>query len=237
MNAIDPARGRRSLEIPIIPNAAASPSAELMVTLLAPMLARIALRYETDEQRRGDLQQEMLIKIWLSLSTLEGSASFPAWVNRVAHRVGVKHVSERRSKRRSEQLSDNLETLVSPRDPESILATRERARAVLNLLGGLKPREREVVLLHLEEFELDEMSHTMKICRTQVRETLIRARRRLLKRIKKAEFRGSNAADSSAREPQQDEPALPGRRPRRSRDRSDVYRIEPLAKVMSNGCA
>jgi RNA polymerase sigma factor (sigma-70 family) len=237
MNAIDPARGRRSLEIPILPNTTARPSAELMVTLLAPMLARVALRYETDEQRRGDLQQEMLIKIWLSLSTLEGSASFPAWVNRVAHQVGVKHVSERRSKRRSEQLSDNLETLVSPRDPESILATRERARAVLNLLGGLKPREREVVLLHLEEFELDEMSHSMKICRTQVRETLIRARRRLLKRIKKTEFRGSSAADSSAKGPQQAEAALRGRSPRRSRDQSDVYRIEPLAKVMSNGSA
>jgi RNA polymerase sigma factor (sigma-70 family) len=237
MNAIDPARGRRSLEIPILPRAPARPSAELMVTLLAPMLARIALRYETDEQRRSDLQQEMLIKIWLSLSTLDSSASFPAWVNRVAHQVGVKHVSERRSNRRSEQLNDNLETLVSSRDPESILATRERALAVLDMLGGLKPREREVVLLHLQEFELDEMSHTMKICRTQVRETLIRARRRLLKRIKKTEFRGSNAGDSSTNELQRAELVLPERRPRRSRDRSDVYRIEPLAKVMANGCA
>jgi RNA polymerase sigma factor (sigma-70 family) len=237
MNAIDPARGRRSLEIPIIPNAPSTPSAELMVTLLAPMLARIALRYEPDEQRRGDLQQEMLIKIWISLSTQEESASFPAWVNRVAHQVGMRHVSERRSNRRSEQLSDNLETLVTPRDPESILATRERALAVLSLLGGLRGREREVVLLYLQDFELDEMSHAMKICRTQVRETLIRARRRLLKRIKKTEFRGSSAWDLSRKELQQTEPLLPERRPRRSRDRSDVYRIEPLAKEMPNGCA
>jgi RNA polymerase sigma-70 factor (ECF subfamily) len=243
MNAIEPGRGRRSLEIPTHLNLSAKPSAELMVTLLAPTLNRAARRYESDAQRCSDLQQEMLIALWLSLDTFEGRTSFRTWVNGVAHRVGTQHVTERRlSRRRSEPLRRELESLPTPHDPESILATRERALAALNLLDGLRKREREVVMLHLQEFELDEMSNEMKICRTQVRETLIRARRRLAMRMKKTEQRGAPEVDLPLKLPLEDEAPpqrVSGKRAfRSSRDQGGVYFIEPRqTKVRADGCA
>ncbi|HWZ90109.1 MAG TPA: sigma factor, partial [Polyangiaceae bacterium] len=63
-----------------------------MVTLIAPMLSRIARRYESDVLRCSELQQEMLIALWLSLDTFAGSAEFQIWVNSVAHRVGTQHI-------------------------------------------------------------------------------------------------------------------------------------------------
>jgi RNA polymerase sigma-70 factor, ECF subfamily len=213
------------------------------VTLLAPTLGRVARRYESDEHRRGDLQQEMLIALWLSLDTFEGRSSFRTWANNVVHQIGMQHIEERRLSRRSEPLSGELESLPSPHDPESIVATRERALTLLNLLDGLRQREREVVWLHLQEFEVDEMSRAMKICKTQVRETLIRARRRLMMRMKKTELRETPESGQCAKEPL--EKSAPIRRRtfrarvhRNSRDESTVYFIEPpRTRMRPNGCA
>ena len=193
MNAIDPGSRRRSLTVPRPINAPLDPSAEVMIALLAPMLTRLARRYESDEHRCGDLRQEMLIALWLSLHGFDGRSSFRGWVNSVAHRIGLQHVAERRVNRRTERLSGNLQSLPGLLDPESMLAARERARTLLHLLSGLRPREREALLLHLQEFELDEVSQAMRICRTQARETLNRARRRLMMRMKKTELQSSYA--------------------------------------------
>jgi len=242
MNAIDHGRHPRPLGLRTRPNLSAGPSAELMVTLLAPTLDRVARRYESDAHRRGDLQQEMLIALWLSLDTFEGSSSFRTWANNVAHQVGMRHIEERRLSRRTEPLSGELESLPSPHDPESIVATRERALTLLNLLDGLRQREREVVWLHLQEFEVDEMSSEMKICKTQVRETLIRARRRLMMRMKKTELRETPEPGPCTKDPPENEPirrrAYRARAHRSNRDENTVYFIEPpRTRTRPNGCS
>jgi RNA polymerase sigma factor (sigma-70 family) len=209
-----------------------------MVTLLAPTLSRVARRYESDQQRCGDLEQEMLIALWLSLNTFEGKSSFQNWVNGVAHKVGLQYVAERRLSRRREEPSADLEVLQTSHDPEIIVATRERALTALRLLAGLRGREREVVLLHLQELELDEMSQAMRICRTQVRETLIRARRRLAKRMKKTEFAAPELV-SQPKKAEEEPVSQPAPRARRtpSSGQGNVYFIEPRTKTRSHGCA
>jgi RNA polymerase sigma factor (sigma-70 family) len=209
-----------------------------MVALLAPTLSRVARRYESDQQRCGDLQQEMLIALWLSLNTFEGKSSFQNWVNGVAQQVGLQYVAEQRLSRQREEPSADLEVLQSSHDPETIVATRERAVTALRLLGGLRGREREVVLLHLQELELDEMSQAMRICRTQVRETLIRARRRLAKRMKKTEFGAPEPViqPKKAKEEPVSEPAPRARRTSSS-GQGNVYFSEPRTKTRSHGCA
>jgi RNA polymerase sigma factor (sigma-70 family) len=184
MNAIESRSDRRSSDVSPSDvsrhlRLVASPSAELMVTLLVPMLARVARRYESDPQSCGDLQQEMLIAIWLSLDNYEKKSSFRNWVQTIAHSVGEQHVAKRRVSRRTERLTNDFGSLPNAHDTESLVATHERALKMLDLLNGLRPREREAVLLDLEEFELHEMSQTMEISQARARDTLVRAKRRL----------------------------------------------------------
>ena len=241
MNATQPVRGERWLQASARPNLTATTSAEVMVTLLAPMLRDVARRYESDAQRRCDLQQEMLLALWSSLDTFEDSSSFHAWVKRMAHEVGEQHLEQRRNQRRSARLNIGFASAPNPQDPESIVVTRERALTLLGLLDGLRPRERDVVLLDLQEFELDEMSRELEISRTQVRETLIRARRRLMMRMKRTELRSAPEVELDMAGSAPGEPTVPQRprrasrasqpRPKRSRrDRGDVYFIEPMRK-------
>jgi RNA polymerase sigma-70 factor (ECF subfamily) len=199
----------------------ASPSAELMVTLLAPMLSRVARRYESNAPACGDLQQEMLIAVWLSLDDYEKRSSFRTWVQTVAHRVGAQHVAKRRISRRTERLTNDFESLPNSHDTESLVATHERALKLLNLLNGLRPREREAVLLDLEEFELHEMSHAMEISQARARDTLVRAKRRLTIWMRRIETPDAPSGDVPKHDCEDDSRA--------------VYYIEPPRKWSANG--
>jgi RNA polymerase sigma-70 factor (ECF subfamily) len=168
-------------------------NAEVMLTLLAPMLSRVARRYEGDSQRCSELQQEMLIAIWISLDTCERRSSFRTWVHSVAHNVGVQHIAERLRNRREARLNGTEEIPLNPYDPEALVAVRERAQTMLGLLGGLRQRERELVLLDLQEFDVSEMSAAMKLSQAQVRDTLGRARRRLMLWMKRTDLHDAPA--------------------------------------------
>jgi RNA polymerase sigma-70 factor (ECF subfamily) len=194
-----------------------------MVTYLAPMLGRVARRYESDAQSCGDLQQEMLIAIWSSLDSYERKSSFRTWVNTIAHGVGAQHVAKRRISRRTERLGNDFESLPSSHDTESLVATHERALKLLALLDGLRPLEREAVLLDLQEFELHEMSQAMAVSQARARDTLVRAKRRLMIWMKR-----TDAASSGVVTDHDSEDDLEA-------DPRAVYYIEPPRKWSVNG--
>ncbi len=152
---------------------------EALVGLLWPMLRRIARRYEPDRQLCPDLQQEMLVALWLSLDSAAHKESFQSWLRRVTSEVGTRHVMAREGS--SPVMSSFREGVESPRssDPESVFVARERLTILLRLLDNLRPREREVVLLDLEEFDSHEIGVALQCSASQARETLARAHRRL----------------------------------------------------------
>lgn len=154
-------------------------SKEALVGLLWPMLSRIARRYEPDRQLCRDLQQEMLIALWLSLDSVEHKESFHGWLRRVTSEVGTRYVLARDSA--SPVLATLREAAEPSRawDPESVFAARERLTILRGLLDNLRPREREVVLLDLEEFDCQEIGAALRCSASQARETLARAHRRL----------------------------------------------------------
>jgi RNA polymerase sigma factor (sigma-70 family) len=160
------------------------PSAELaskeaLVGLLWPMLSRIARRYEPDRQLCPDLQQEMLIALWLSLDSADRKESFRGWLRRVTSEVGTRHVMAREGALPvTGSFRDGAESSRSP-DPESVFVARERLTILLGLLDNLRPREREVVLLDLEEFDSHEIGAALQCSASQARDTLARAHRRL----------------------------------------------------------
>jgi RNA polymerase sigma factor (sigma-70 family) len=223
MNAIESRLDRRPSDVSRRLRLVASPNAEVMVTLLAPMLGRVARRYESDGPSCRDLQQEMLIAVWLSLDNYEKRSSFRTWVQTVAHTVGAQHLAKRRISRRTERLNNDFGFLPSSHDTESLVAIHESALRLHGLLNGLRPLEREAVLLDLQEFELHEMSQAMEVSQARARDTLVRAKRRLM-----IWMRRTDAASSSVVADQNFEDDTDA-------DPRAVYYIEPPRKWSANG--
>lgn len=115
-------------------------------------LTRIARGYEADLQRRNDLLQEIHIALWRSFAVFDERCSLLTWIYRIAHHTATKHIiSSRRIRLNELQTLDEL--------PESCVAYDglrdadhdSSVHRLLNIMGQLKPIDRQIILLYLED--------------------------------------------------------------------------------------
>lgn len=123
-----------------------------------PMIERMARGYEADSELRRDLVQEIHAALWRSFAIFAGQCSPKSWVFRIAHNVGVTHIMTSR-RRRPVALFD-LEALCDlPGGLDIEYATGERnlADRLLAAIHRLKPADRQVMLLYLEDLTAAEI--------------------------------------------------------------------------------
>ena len=124
----------------------------------APAIERLARGYEADPELRRDLVQEIHAQLWRSFAYFEGQCSERSWVYRVAHNVGVTHMMTRKRLRpESFAALDDLETLANDDDPEAATDEKRTVERLLATIHRLKPADRQVMLLYLEDLTAAEI--------------------------------------------------------------------------------
>ena len=115
-------------------------------------IERLARGYEADAELRRDLVQEIHAALWRSFSYFEGQCSERSWVYRIAHNVSVSHLIARR-RLRAEQLVtlEEMAGIAGPGDAEAEADTRLLVDRLLAAIHRLKPADRQVMLLYLED--------------------------------------------------------------------------------------
>jgi RNA polymerase sigma-70 factor (ECF subfamily) len=121
-------------------------------------IERLARGYEADAELRRDLVQEIHTALWRSFAYFEGQCSERSWVYRVAHNVAVTHVMTRR-RLKPESLAglDEIAAFAAPGDTEAEAGERRTVDRLLAAIHRLKPADRQVMLLYLEELTADEI--------------------------------------------------------------------------------
>ena len=117
-----------------------------------PALDRLARGYEADADLRRDLRQEIHTALWRSLGRFDGRCSLRTWVYRVAHNTGASHVMKHKAQAPLagiEELDDAADT----DDPERNASERQAMQRLTLLIQGLKPADRQVLLLYLEDLD------------------------------------------------------------------------------------
>lgn len=115
-------------------------------------IERLATGYEADSELRRDLVQDVHVALWRSFAAYDGHCSERTWVYRVAHNAAAAHVRSRR-RLRAERLVDLAEAdgLAADHDPELAAGERRLLDRLTALLHRLKPADRQVMLLYLED--------------------------------------------------------------------------------------
>lgn len=118
-----------------------------------PAIERLAGAYEMNPDHRRDLVQDIHVQLWRSMRTFDGRCSLRTWVYRIAHNVGASHVG--RHKRASRGLCgiEELEQLACADDPENAAGQRQAMGRLMSLITALKPVDRQVMLLFLEDLD------------------------------------------------------------------------------------
>ena len=117
-----------------------------------PALDRLARGYEADADLRRDLRQEIHTALWRSLGRFDGRCSLRTWVYRVAHNTGASHVMKRKAQAPLAGIEE-LDAAADGDDPERNTSERQAMQRLTLLIQALKPPDRQVLLLYLEDLD------------------------------------------------------------------------------------
>jgi RNA polymerase sigma-70 factor (ECF subfamily) len=118
-----------------------------------PALIRLARAYEANEELRRDLLQEVHLALWRSFAVFDGRCAVRTWVYRVAHNVAASHVQ--RQRRFSVGLCglEQIDDKPAPDDTERKHDEQDVLARLYALIHSLKPLDREVISLFLEDLD------------------------------------------------------------------------------------
>jgi RNA polymerase sigma-70 factor (ECF subfamily) len=145
-----------------------------------PAISRIARANEARAHLRADLQQEIYLELWRSLTIFDGRCSLGTWVYRIALNIAARHVS--RQKRIALRELQTLEELSEPVDPHDATTELDGANEfdlLHRLIGKLKPIDRQVVLLYLDDLDLGQISEVTGLSANHVAVKIHRAKQLL----------------------------------------------------------
>ena len=116
-------------------------------------LKRLTRAYEADADRRRDVLQEIHMALWESLARFDGRSALGTWVYRVAHNTATSICIRRQSARVQLVSLEDIELPAASIDRERDLDERQGMERLLGLIQRLRPLDRQVMLLYLEELD------------------------------------------------------------------------------------
>ena len=116
-------------------------------------LKRLTRAYEADADRRRDVLQEIHMALWESLARFDGRSALGTWVYRVAHNTATSICIRRKSARVQLVSLEDIELPAASIDRERDLDERQGMERLLGLIQRLRPLDRQVMLLYLEDLD------------------------------------------------------------------------------------
>ncbi len=116
-------------------------------------LERLVRAYEVDGDKRRDLRQEIHLQLWRSFRNFDARCSLRTWVYRVAHHVAASHVLHQRRALSRLVTLEELESLPAQADHQADAGHRKNLERLSRLIQQLKPLDRQVIVLYLEEMD------------------------------------------------------------------------------------
>lgn len=134
----------------------------------------ICLMYAEDQDEANDLMQEALINLWRGLPSWRGDCELRSWIWRVCMNSCINQ--DIKKKRRKNVSPPEVEDLLTPNseDNKQIQMLHQRIRR-------LKPFDRAIILLWLEDMPYEEIGKIVGISTKNVSVKLVRIREELKK--------------------------------------------------------
>ena len=167
-----------------VPSAPADLNNEF-VTRLAQhqrILFKVAYMYCRDRDDRQDLVQEMLIQVWRGSARFDERVQFSTWMYRIAVNVAISHYrSERRRIRNTVPLEEyglDIAAADALFDGDNS-SEGDNMRALRQIIDGLDPLNRALILLFLEGFSSEEIAEVVGISASNVSTRINRLKTKL----------------------------------------------------------
>ena len=159
--------------------------------LYGAALERLAGGYERDPDARRDLLQEIHVALWRSLARYDGRCSLRTWVYRVAHNTAITHVVRPRAGTPVlVALDESLDEMAEAVDREQGVDRRRALERLYALIHRLRPIDRQVMLLYLEEEDAASIAEITGLSAANVATKIHRIKRILVRQFYEGSHHG-----------------------------------------------
>jgi RNA polymerase sigma-70 factor (ECF subfamily) len=145
------------------------------------LINRVCDIYRQSQADKDDLFQEIIINIWKGLPSFKANSKLSTWIYRVSLNTAISAVRKKKY--------DNL--VYYDKIPDSGISDHNkeseddlRIRALYQGIDMLKPVEKAIILLYLEEKTYDEIAEIIGITQKNVSVKLVRIKKKLEQTVK-----------------------------------------------------
>jgi RNA polymerase sigma-70 factor (ECF subfamily) len=149
------------------------------------IFVKVARSFARGENDVGELQQEMMFQLWLSLPRYAGQAKPSTWIYRVCLNTALTwRRGAQRRERRIEPEADISRLVADGVTPAEAAGHQEMVEQLYTALQALQPSERALVLLMLDGLAYREIAEVTGLTENHVGVALTRARKHLTALLK-----------------------------------------------------
>ncbi len=148
-----------------------------------PALERLARAYETNPDKRRDLLQEIHVAIWRSFARFDEKCSMRTWVYRVAHNTATSQITRKRATLPTLVGLDELSLAAHEDDLGRALDRQRMLERLMTLVHQLKPLDRQIVTLYLEDLDAGAISDVTGVSAGNVATKIHRIKKLLAERF------------------------------------------------------
>lgn len=140
------------------------------------LIASICLSFARTREEFEDLRQDALLNIWHGLAGFRSESAASTWVYRVTLNTCV---SYKRRSRVSERQAEAFDEFYRDLYDDATDEEQERYRLMHRLIASLRPVDRSIILLWLDDKKYEEIAEVMGLSREAVAARLKRAKDRM----------------------------------------------------------
>jgi len=149
-----------------------------------PAIERLARAYEADPDKRRDLVQDIHVALWRSLARFDGRCSLRTWVYRVAHNTATSKVLRPLTNAPTiVAIDESLESLSEAASEDEALDRRRALERLHALIRRLRPLDRQVMVLYLEQMDAASIADITGLSAANVATKVRRIKQILIKRF------------------------------------------------------
>ncbi len=144
----------------------------------AAILHKLCRVYSNDNTEYEELFQEMMIRIWRSLDNFRGESQLSTWLYRVCINTALNFRAKWNKSKRLVPLEGDYPSNFKFEDE-----TDEQLKRLYTALKELKPIDRAIASLYLDEKSHDETAQILGISKTNVATRLMRLKQQLIDKL------------------------------------------------------
>lgn len=155
------------------------PEFEQTIKENAGVLHKLCRVYTNNADEYEELFQEMLVQIWRSIKNFRGDAKISTWIYQICINTALSFRSNlKRSRNRFESLDGKVFIQPPPDTDED-----ERLPSLYAAIRDLKPIDRAIISLYLDDKTYEETARILGVSKTNVATRLMRLKKQLMEKL------------------------------------------------------